>query len=593
MGRFAASPADGGVYVLDTESGEVVFVSHDGRSRVLRAAVSPVTSRSSLIGEHPIDDIVLATFPSPVAWAWQSYLDETEARQKLRALVDAFTVLLKQWAFATSAAVFASPGLRDASLHRLLSRDLQRPLISSWRRLIELSLPLLARHGDSSVKGWVSSFERVYHSVQTDCRERVALERRYLGEDGELRAHNAGMGWVEALLARIRGRGAAAEDAPAAPSERRVQGPKAVVISGAELEVRDDLGSVRATVMDATLYRQGDCEVALHDAAVEPASGATATAEEVVLRWRSPQKFLPAGLPAIQLRGGAVTPWKRLAMTGIRGTIKADPDEAARAVIELAGGYGGVDKELWQARGWVRPPADGPWSRAEAELSLRAERFQLSQLEPILKNTPIIDADKTAVDASLELKFGQGALAFGGSWFDKKGKRDSGWRTKTLLGKVFLAVLLYPVSAPLALGVAASGGVLHLLLGMPTFAECEDQAKRRQRQLLKRGDKPLGRFTHLGPKDLAIPERTEGTDTDKGRDEEEADEPAQEDAESNLAAKLTDPDVLNAYSRATELAWERLVQQGHIPPNVRPVINDAMVREVESVVREAQKQKAG
>lgn len=221
---------------------------------------------------------------------------------------------------------------------------------------------------------------------------------------------------ISALLARVRGRGAAAEDATAAPSERRVQGPKLVVISAAELEVRDDLGSARAAAMDATLYRQGDCEVALHDAAIEPASGTTATAEEVVLRWRSPQKFLPAGLPAIQLRGGAVTPWKRLAMTGIRGTIKADPEEATRAVIELAGGYGGVDKELWQARGWVRPQTDGPWSRAEAELSLRAERFQLSQLEPILKDTPIIDAEKTAVDASLELKFGQGALSFGGSF---------------------------------------------------------------------------------------------------------------------------------------------------------------------------------
>lgn len=221
---------------------------------------------------------------------------------------------------------------------------------------------------------------------------------------------------ISGLLTRLRGRAAPADPATAAASGPRVQGPKTVVFSQAELEVRDDLGRVSAAAMDATLQRQGDCEVTLHDAAVEPASGATATAEEVVLRWRSPQRFLPAGLPEINVRGGAVTPWKRLAMTGIRGTIKPDPEQAARAVIELSGGYGGVDKELWQARGWVRPQTDGPWSRAEAELSLRAERFQLSQLEPILKDTPIIDADKTAVDASLELKFGQGALSFGGSF---------------------------------------------------------------------------------------------------------------------------------------------------------------------------------
>lgn len=201
MGRFAASPADGGVYVLDTESGEVIFVSHEGQSRVLRAAVTAGPARLLTATEAPIDDIVLATFPAPIAWAWRDYLEETEARQKTRALVDAFTVLLKHWGFATSAAVFASPGLRDISLHRMLARDLQRPLISSWRRLIELSLPLLVHHGDSSVQPWVASFGRVYECVQTSCREPVSMARPYLGEDGELHSNRTRMGWVEALLA--------------------------------------------------------------------------------------------------------------------------------------------------------------------------------------------------------------------------------------------------------------------------------------------------------------------------------------------------------------------------------------------------------
>lgn len=220
---------------------------------------------------------------------------------------------------------------------------------------------------------------------------------------------------ISGLVARLRRRGADGQ-AAAPTGGGRLHGPQLVVLTAAELEVRDDLGSVRAATLEATLRRQGDCQVTLREAAVEPASGAAASADEVTLRWRSPQRFLPVGLPVIELRGGAVTPWKRLAMTGIRGTIKPDPSAGTRAVIELFGGYGGVDKELWQARGWVQPQAEGPWSRAEAELSLRAERFRLSQLEPILKNTPIIDADKTEVDASLELKFGQGALSFGGSF---------------------------------------------------------------------------------------------------------------------------------------------------------------------------------
>src|SRR5262249_52965048 len=42
--------------------------------------------------------------------------------------------------------------------------------------------------------------------------------------------------------------------------------------------------------------------------------------------------------------------------------------------------------------------------------------FLLSSLEPILKDTPIIDAEQTEVDANLELRFAQRALDFVGSF---------------------------------------------------------------------------------------------------------------------------------------------------------------------------------
>ncbi|MCA9639472.1 MAG: hypothetical protein KC492_02230, partial [Myxococcales bacterium] len=63
-----------------------------------------------------------------------------------------------------------------------------------------MSLPLLERHGDPSVRGWVESFGRVYATVETQCRERVTLPRPYLDEEGELRSNDRKMGWVEALL---------------------------------------------------------------------------------------------------------------------------------------------------------------------------------------------------------------------------------------------------------------------------------------------------------------------------------------------------------------------------------------------------------
>ena len=71
--------------------------------------------------------------------------------------------------------------------------------------------------------------------------------------------------------------------------------------------------------------------------------------------WQSPARFLPDGLPEVRIDHGSVAPWRRLSLSGIAGTIKADPKDARKAVIALSGGYGGVEHQLWQADGWVLP----------------------------------------------------------------------------------------------------------------------------------------------------------------------------------------------------------------------------------------------
>ena len=172
---------------------------------------------------------------------------------------------------------------------------------------------------------------------------------------------------------------------------------------------------------------------------------------------------------------------------------------------------------------------------------------------------------------------------------DKKGKKDKSSRAKVLLGKVFLSVLLYPVSAPLALGFAASGSVLHLLLGVTTLAEAKDQAVRRGLQLVKLGEKPTGRYTQK-LKDKSDSNDDEDSDDRQSTDKNAKDEPAEADeSDIDLAAKLTDPDVLSTYGKAADLAWERLIRDGHLPPGTKPVINEAMVQEVQNLVRDAQK----
>jgi hypothetical protein len=221
---------------------------------------------------------------------------------------------------------------------------------------------------------------------------------------------------VSELLSRLR----APAPAPSEPgAKRRLLGPQALVLQSAEVDVRDELGGAHIAGVDARIARSGASQVTLHDSTAEIAGGASARASRVIVRWTSTGRFMPAGLPEIEVFGAALVPWRRLAMTGINGTIRPDAADPARAVIALAGGYGGVERELWQARGWVRPDGNGSLRSqrgAEAELSLLAQRFRLSSLEPILKDTPIIDADQTEVDASLELKFAQRALDFNGSF---------------------------------------------------------------------------------------------------------------------------------------------------------------------------------
>jgi len=218
---------------------------------------------------------------------------------------------------------------------------------------------------------------------------------------------------VSALLKRVRG----GERSGQGGSGGRLKGPEQVVVSEGELDLRDDLGTVHVRSFSAQLAKQGDCLVNLSDVSVEPTSGAAAKAEKVQLVWQSPSRFLPDGLPEVRIHHGSVAPWQRLSLTGIVGTIKADAKDGRKAVIALAGGYGGVEHQLWQADGWVLPEGtDWKAGGVQGELHLRAQRFQLSQLEPILKDTPVIDPDQTEVDASMDLRFEKSVLTAAGGF---------------------------------------------------------------------------------------------------------------------------------------------------------------------------------
>ena len=105
------------------------------------------------------------------------------------------------------------------------------------------------------------------------------------------------------------------------------------------------------------------------------------------------------GLPSLTIEGGEARIWKGFAVSGVQGGVVPDGAESDRVTIDLRGGYGGVDKVLWSAKGWAEP-------RARAgQLQLVAARFELGALQPVLAGTPIIDPGETQVDAMLDLRF--------------------------------------------------------------------------------------------------------------------------------------------------------------------------------------------
>lgn len=253
-GRYQGFPCPGGILVLDTHTGEVVRVPHDGAPVLLRApavvaappprfeqtlpgaAVTPETAipaspvvvaapapappaprvvppsdppirrpapeptrdRSlALIGADPFDREVVSSYPYPVAATWLAFLEEPDARQRCKLLVDTFTCVLKLWALQVAAEYLHAPGVRDATLNRTLERDFQRPLISAWNLMIHRGLPVLRQAG---VQPFAPELEEAYDALEARCRDRVTVEVRYEDADGVSRFRTSKLGKIQALI---------------------------------------------------------------------------------------------------------------------------------------------------------------------------------------------------------------------------------------------------------------------------------------------------------------------------------------------------------------------------------------------------------
>ncbi len=180
--------------------------------------------------------------------------------------------------------------------------------------------------------------------------------------------------------------------------------PTSFTVVHARVLVDDTITGATALVGDGTAtWTPGEliAQAKQVSATTLNAPKATATLVEVTKRSGQP--------PTIRVEGGEFAVWPKLALSGIGGTVIANPAKSGEYTLELAGGYGGVPGKLWTAKGAVDIKAQ------TMNIDLVAAKFQLDKLAPLLEQSPVVDYAGTSVDTSLHLSANRAGGSFSGS----------------------------------------------------------------------------------------------------------------------------------------------------------------------------------
>lgn len=208
---------------------------------------------------------------------------------------------------------------------------------------------------------------------------------------------------VRDVLERLRGGGAAG--AGAGSSGLGKLRPDLLLVRGITAAITDEVTATTATVGDgeATLAAGQPARLTLRQVAVQGRGDVRGQLAAVTVERAA------GAPPTLQLEGGAGQLWAGLAFTGIHGSIAPQLD-GARYDLDLTGGYGGVEGDLWTAKGHVEPPS------GSAVVDLVAKRFTLDRLAPILAGTAVIEPERTSVDADFHLELAQQVATFRGGF---------------------------------------------------------------------------------------------------------------------------------------------------------------------------------
>ncbi len=206
---------------------------------------------------------------------------------------------------------------------------------------------------------------------------------------------------VSDILERVR----ADRAQPGASGGGRSGLPTSIKVTRGKLLADDAVTGATALVADGdATWKPGELIARARNVTATTIGAPKAAAAAIEIRKQTGQP------PSVAIEGGEIALWPKLALSGIGGTVTADPSKPAEYVIDLAGGYGGVPGNLWTAKGSLDPRA------ATASIDLEAAKFQLARLAPILERTPVVDYESTSVDTKVHLELHPTGVTFAGEF---------------------------------------------------------------------------------------------------------------------------------------------------------------------------------
>ena len=183
--------------------------------------------------------------------------------------------------------------------------------------------------------------------------------------------------------------------------------PDDFTVNGASFELRDSLAGVTMGASNVALsaHRGGTAHLSMTDVVVGTSFGQQAGTERVNI---TTELSDPLNTAVVDVVGGHVSLWTGMSLTGIKGSIAKGDESDTTLVIDLEGGHGGAQGELWGAKGWIDPVA------RTGSLEAKADAFTLDRIRSVLEGSAVVDYDKTAVGAELTVDVSDKGVAFAG-----------------------------------------------------------------------------------------------------------------------------------------------------------------------------------